>query len=154
MSRLPVPISPIAGAVALGLAAALVVLGLAHGGSSLLILSAILGAVGGGVAVWNHDRLPALSAADAFLAAAVLVSLWGPGALFVLPLMGMVVATVDTPARVPQPRHLAPSRFVTEGFAAGPVRRSASVVRGLRNVVAQRIPPSEEPDPEQLRRTA
>ena len=46
-----------------------------------------------------------------FLAGAVLLSLWGFAAIFVLPLLAMVVATLDTPARQPQARHLAPSRF-------------------------------------------
>jgi hypothetical protein len=154
MSRLPVPLAPVAGALALGLALATLVLDVGHGVSASLTMTALLGAAAGGLGVWNHDRLPALAAADAFLAGAVLLGLWGFGALFVFPLMGMVAATLDTPARQPSPRHLLPSRFATEGFAAGPVRRSASVVRVLRGAVANRIPRSDEPESEPLRWTA
>jgi hypothetical protein len=151
---MPVPLAPVAGALALGLALATLILDVGHGVSASLTMTALLGAAAGVLGVWNHDRLPALAAADAFLAGAVLLGLWGFGALFVFPLMGMAAATLDTPARQPRPRHLAPSRLVTEGFAAGPVRRSVSVLQLVRNAVASRTPGSNEPDAEPVRRTA
>ena len=132
MSRLSVPLAPIAGAVALALALATVILEMAHGGSVSLTASALLGAAAGGLGLWHYDRLPALAAADGFLAGAVLLSLWGFAAIFVLPLLAMVVATLDTPARQPQARHLAPSRFAAVAFAAGPVRKPQSANRQAR----------------------
>src|SRR2546421_1129911 len=120
MSRLSVPLAPIAGAVALALALATVILEMAQGGSVSLTASALLGAAAGGLGLWHYDRLPALAAADGFLAGAVLLSLWGFAAIFVLPLLAIVVATLDTPARHPQARHLAPSRFAAVPLPPGP----------------------------------
>jgi hypothetical protein len=154
MSRLPVPLAPIAAALALGLALATVLLEVAHGGSASLTMSAVLGAGAGALVLWHHDRLPALAAADGLLAGAVLASLWGFAALFVFPLLVMVAATVDTPARRPRPRHLAPARLGTAGFVAGPLRRSTTVVHKVRTAVASRVTRPGERESQPLRRTA
>src|SRR5438105_5318129 len=69
-------LAPIAGALALVLALGILILDIARGLGAPMTSSAILGAVAGGLAVWRHDRLPAIAAAGACLAGAVLVDLW------------------------------------------------------------------------------
>jgi hypothetical protein len=132
MARPSAPLAPIAGAVALALAMATVVVEATHGGSLSMTASAVLGAAGGGVGLWQYDRLPALVAADALLAAAVLLGLWGFAALFVVPLVAMGVATLSTSAHQTPARHLAPSRFAATAFAAGPLRRPRRAERQAR----------------------
>ena len=145
-------LAPIAGALALVLALGILILDIARGLGAPMTSSAILGAVAGGLAVWRHDRLPAIAAAGACLAGAVLVDLWGFGVLFVLPLLGMVAATARMPVR-PQPKHLAPPKLVATAFAAGPTRRSEGALRRARAAVVSMLIRPSEPEHE-LRRSA
>jgi hypothetical protein len=119
MSRLRFPVAPCAGALALALGVVAVAVE-RHGASSTAIASAVLAGGAGGLALWHGDRFAALVVADALLAGAVMMSLFGLGAMFVLPLLPMLAATVDTPARGVRPKHHRPSTVAT--FAAGPVR--------------------------------
>jgi hypothetical protein len=122
MSRLRFPLGPAAGVLALALGAIVIILAVErHHPVGAPLASAILAGVAGGLALWQGDRLVGLVAADALLAGAVLVTLFGLGAVFVVPLVPMLVVTVDLPARRPRPRHVRPSTVAT--FAAGPVRQ-------------------------------
>jgi hypothetical protein len=155
MSRLPVPLGPLGGALALLVATATLIAELATGPSVATTASLILGGGAGALALWHYERPGALVVADGLLAAAVVAALFGFGALFVLPLLVLLVATLDVPAEQPEPRHLAPSALATS-FVAGPVRQSRLAVRHVREAVSDTpvIPPESEPREEPLRRTA
>jgi hypothetical protein len=153
MSRLRIPLAPLAGGLALAVAAAVLITEVAHDGSGPMTSSVVLGAAGGALALWQHDHLGALVTADALLAGAVLLTLFGLGAVFVFPLLGLLVATVFAPAGQPQPKHLAPWTFAS-GFAAGPVRQSAHAIRKARDVMLRRLVRPESGEPEPLRRSA
>jgi hypothetical protein len=153
MSRLHVTLAPISGALALVLAAAGLIAETTHGGSVSMTASVVLGALGGGLALWQHRRLGALVTADALLAGAVLVSLFAFGTIFVFPLVPMLVATAATPATVPQAKHGTPSAFAP-AFAAGLASQSGSVVRRAGAAVARRLVRAPMDQPEPVRRSA
>jgi hypothetical protein len=151
MSRLRIPLAPVAAGLALALSVGVLLTELAHGAASApKTASAILGGAAAVVALWHYDRMSGLAVADALLAGAVLVSMWGMGGLFVFPLLAMVAATLGTPVRQPRPKHLAPAG-VTTTFVAGPVRRPVASIRRAGTGAVSRLRRSEAPP---LRRTA
>ena len=121
MSRLRFPLAPAAGVLAIAFAVVALAATGHRGTTGSVLVTAVLAGMGGALAVWHSDRVAALVAADALLASAVVATLFGLGAMFVVPLLGMLVATVDTPARTSRPKHLKPTNVVA--FAAGPVRQ-------------------------------
>jgi hypothetical protein len=153
MLRLRFPLGPVGGVLALALGVVSVAAERHHGGSGPGLASAILAGVAGGLALFRGDRLVALVAADALLAGAVTLNLLGLGAAFVVPLLPMLVATADASAGRPEPRHLARSTAAV-GFAAGPARQTAAVVRKARDAAARRLLRAERNEPEPLRRSA
>jgi hypothetical protein len=152
MSRLRVPVATLAGIFVLAVSTAILITEVQGDASPPTTASVALAAVAGVVALVGREHLAALVAADALLAGAALMSLFGIGAIFTIPLVPMLVATADASAARPEPRHLMRSTAAF-GFAAGPGRQTAAIVRRARDGVVRQIirPEPEEPN---LRRSA
>jgi len=123
MARIRIPLSAIGGTIALVIALGGAFPALSRGADATVWLSIVSGAGGGGLALWRREELGVLAVADGLLALAVLWTLFGFGLLFLVPLTAVAVATVDTPARGPARRYLAPPGSSVSAFTAGPSRR-------------------------------
>jgi hypothetical protein len=98
--RVPI-LAPVAGAAALAVsvvAFAVTAGGEVHG-SPATLMTILLGVGGGVVALLRPDRIWALAFADALVATAAAVSMFGLGMLELLPLVLLGAATVRTPHR-------------------------------------------------------
>ena len=124
--RIPVPLAAIGGWAALVVALGGFLLAARDGAGPAVWVTVVAGAAGGGVAVWRPDGPGMLAFADGFLTVAVLATVTGFGLLYVLPLLAVLVGTVDTPTRS---RGGMDRSALT--FAAGPAPRAPRVARRL-----------------------
>jgi hypothetical protein len=120
MQRIRLPVASMGAVMALAIALGGLLAALQHGAGRPFWLSVLAGAAGGAVALRSPERLGALAVAGGLLAVAVLTTFYGFGFLFLLPLLAILLATLDAPSRRP-----APTSTVATSFAAGPPVRSS-----------------------------